>query len=114
MEFAKLRDEIRGAFETNEDITIVATARLPYLTAIISEGLRLCPPTPTMLPRLVPRDGAMVCGNWLPGGVGLLSALIIHDTDKAQRRYPWGSRNGQRSVQSRTLAVLMPLYQSVG
>ncbi|MCJ1280128.1 hypothetical protein MMC21_007955 [Puttea exsequens] len=70
-QFAKLRDEIRGAFKNNEDITIISAARLTYLTAVINEGLRLCPPTPTMLPRLVPKGGASVCGKWLPGGTSV-------------------------------------------
>ena len=65
----KLKDEIRDTFKQNEDITINSTAKLTYLTAVINEGLRLCPPAPTMLPRLVPEGGAQVCGHWLPGGV---------------------------------------------
>ena len=71
-QYEKLRTEIRAAFKRNEDITIDGTAKLQYLTAVIHEGLRLCPPTPTMLPRLVPKGGASICGEWLPGGVSLL------------------------------------------
>ena len=93
--FAKLREEIRKAFRRNEDITISSTAKLDYLTAVINEGLRLCPPTPTMLPRLVPKGGANVCGRWLPEGVSghvqSPSAIIklTHDG-----RLPWAYHSG--------------------
>ena len=70
--YVKLTKEIRGAFTHNEEITIDNTAKLTYLAAVITESLRLCPPTPTMLPRLVPPGGAQVCGEWLPAGVSSL------------------------------------------
>jgi cytochrome P450 len=72
-----LVDEIHGTFSTSNDINITSTRDLPYLTACINEGLRLCNPVPAGLPRCVPSTGATVCGHWLPGHVGLsLSALI--------------------------------------
>lgn len=41
---------------------------LPYLDAVVKEGLRLFPPIPMSLPRYVPRDGRQICGYNLPGG----------------------------------------------
>jgi cytochrome P450 len=70
-QFRKLREEIRGEFGSSEEITFAATAKLTYLNAVINEGLRLCPPTPTMLPRLAPKGGAKVCGYWIPEGVSI-------------------------------------------
>lgn len=61
--------EIRDQFSSRDEITLDALRDLPYLNAVISEGLRLCPPIPWMLPRLVPPGGETVCGVWLPGGV---------------------------------------------
>ena len=66
---AKLRKVVREAFKSDKDITIQATEKLEYLTAVITEGLRLCPPAPTMLPRITPKGGAKVCGHWVPQGV---------------------------------------------
>jgi cytochrome P450 len=43
--------------------------RLPYLTAVIFEGLRLGNPLPNGVPRVVPPQGAWICGQWVPGGV---------------------------------------------
>ena len=61
--------EIRGAFETEQDINMDSVRELPYLGAVIFEGLRLCNPLPVSLPRLVPPGGDTVCGQWLPGKV---------------------------------------------
>jgi len=66
---ATLLNEIRGNFHSFDDITLDAIRKLPYLNAVISEGLRLCPPIPWVLPRKVPPSGDTVCGVWLPGGV---------------------------------------------
>lgn len=74
--FQKLKIEIRSAFNDISEINLESSARLDYLTAVIREALRLAPPTPTMLPRVVPSDGAQVCGEWLPGGVRNLSSTF--------------------------------------
>ncbi|RDW63132.1 cytochrome P450 [Aspergillus mulundensis] len=65
----QLENEIRGAFSSTEDITLEAVRNLPFLNAVIHEGLRLCPPLPWVLPRIVPEGGSVVCGTWLPAGV---------------------------------------------
>ncbi|MCJ1392220.1 hypothetical protein MMC18_005087 [Xylographa bjoerkii] len=63
----ELTIEIRSSFKRDSDITLDHVTRLPFLNAVIEEGLRLCPPVPSILPRLVPPEGAYVCGYWLPG-----------------------------------------------
>lgn len=40
--------------------------QLPYLDAVVCEGLRCFPPIPMSLPRYVPEGGRMVDGHWLP------------------------------------------------
>jgi cytochrome P450 len=72
-----LVSEIRERFHLYEDISLDAIRVLPYLNAVISEGLRLCPPIPWILPRQVPAAGDIVCGVWLPGGVSLRSYLAV-------------------------------------
>lgn len=61
--------EIRETFHKPDEVTIDAVRNLPYLNAVLKEGLRLCPPIPWVLPRLVPEGGDVVCGAWLHGGV---------------------------------------------
>jgi cytochrome P450 len=67
----RLKSEIRQRYATPGDITMASVSTLPYLTAVLNEGMRLCPPAPSMRPRSVPRGGAVVCEQWLPEGVGL-------------------------------------------
>jgi hypothetical protein len=74
--------EVRDSFETVEDITLVRVEeRCRYLTAVIAEGLRLCPPVPWILPRVVPPGGDYVCGVWLPGGV----SFFFHSSGQINR-----------------------------
>ena len=62
----KLTSEIRTAFVSSSDITGDSTAHLPYLHAVIEEGLRIFPPVAFGLPRVSP--GANVDGSYVPEG----------------------------------------------
>lgn len=74
---AVLVQEIRGRFHTEQEISLDALRQLPYLNAVINEGLRLCPPVPWILPRRVPSSGGKVAGIWLPSDVHDTQALDI-------------------------------------
>lgn len=65
----KLSEEIRRSFQDTSEINAKSVKELPYLSAVIEEGLRLCPPVPLGMPRVVPAEGAEISGQWLPGGV---------------------------------------------
>jgi aspirochlorine biosynthesis cytochrome P450 monooxygenase len=65
----RLRDEIRGAFGSPDDISIKATSNLPYLKATVDEGLRIFPIASYISPRITPKGGHMIAGNFIPGGV---------------------------------------------
>lgn len=68
--FKRLQQEIRSSFNSAEEITISATAGLPYLHAVILEALRLHPPQALATPpREVDRPDAVVCGQLIPMGV---------------------------------------------
>lgn len=41
---------------------------MPFLDAIVKEGLRLFPPIPMSLPRYVPPEGSVISGFKIPGG----------------------------------------------
>ncbi|TQN67917.1 Multicopper oxidase aurL2 [Colletotrichum shisoi] len=53
----KLTQEIRNAFQIETEVTMASTAELKYLKAVIEEGLRIYPPSPSTLPRFVPGTG---------------------------------------------------------
>ena len=69
----KLNSEIRHAFRHRSEVNAISVKELTYLSAVIEEGLRLCPPVPLGMPRVVPTEGAEVSGQWLPGGVSSIN-----------------------------------------
>lgn len=77
----QLQKEVLSAFTSYDEISGDATARLPYLHAVIEETLRLYPPVAFGLPRVSP--GAMVSGHYVPDGT-LVSTQI------------WGSHHDPR------------------
>ena len=62
----KLTREIRSHFSTEESIAGTSVSALPYLNAVLNEGLRLCPTIPDGMRRSVPEGGASVAGCYLP------------------------------------------------
>ncbi|KAL8961719.1 MAG: hypothetical protein Q9193_001767 [Seirophora villosa] len=67
--YDRLKKEIRGAFNSMDEITMAASAKLPYLHAVINEALRLHPVAAVAAPRLVDRPGVVVSGHEIPVGV---------------------------------------------
>lgn len=61
-----LVQEIRSAFDQEKEIDSASLSQLPYLGAVLHEGLRLCPTIPDGMRRVVPKGGAMIAGEFLP------------------------------------------------
>ncbi|KAI1865877.1 uncharacterized protein JN550_008135 [Neoarthrinium moseri] len=78
---AKLTSEVRSKFATASEITGQSTTPLPYLNAVIEEGLRIFPPVPTGPERIVPSGGANVSGYHVPGGTTVATHQYVtaHD-----------------------------------
>ena len=123
-----LTNEVRKAFNSEDNINLEALGKLPYLNAVINEGLRLCPPVPTILPRLVPKSGDTACGLWLPGMVSIdsfpsfelvffrhshLSSQTANITLSSRRRL-FPSLFGQSTTIPITSTSLPPSAQSGG
>ncbi|OKL57586.1 hypothetical protein UA08_07275 [Talaromyces atroroseus] len=64
----KLKTEVRDAFKSEEKITLESCNRLAYPRAVLTESLRMYPPVPIGLPRIIDAQGEVVAGDWLPGG----------------------------------------------
>ncbi|EAA63249.1 hypothetical protein AN3281.2 [Aspergillus nidulans FGSC A4] len=77
--YQKLKAEIRGQFNTYEEITCATAQNLPYLQAVISEGLRIYPPGSQGFPRISP--GASIDGIWIPAGAEVYTSAwtVTHD-----------------------------------
>ncbi|KAL1871880.1 hypothetical protein Daus18300_004513 [Diaporthe australafricana] len=76
-----LREEIRGAFKTYEDITPSTTAHLLYLKACLDETNRILVTNTTGLPRYSP--GAVVDGNYIPKGRWLPASHLLYEAEFA-------------------------------
>ena len=96
----KLSNEVRTAHKSADEITFGSLQTLPYLSAVIEEGLRMAPPFPAGLPRCVPEGGDTVCGEWLPGGVSILPTpqLYSHKLTHSGDRHMYKSTHGLFSV----------------
>jgi hypothetical protein len=66
---AKVTEEVRKAFKSPSAINHATTMPLRYLDAVCREAMRMYPPLPFALPRLVPDGGDVIDGKWVPGGV---------------------------------------------
>lgn len=76
---AELRAELRGPAGREG-----AWDRLPYLDAVVTEGLRCFPAIPMSLPRYVPAGGRTIEGYFVPGHTIVSSqAYSMHRTDGA-------------------------------
>ncbi|KAM0697135.1 hypothetical protein Q7P36_003206 [Cladosporium allicinum] len=84
-----LQREIRSAFTSLDDMTLESLARQKYLMAVLQEGLRMYPPVPTTLPRVVRAGGAEICGEWVPEGttVGVHHLSTYRDPEYFKKPY---------------------------
>jgi len=64
----RVTQEVRTAFKSVDEIDINSVNKLPYMLAVLNETLRLYPPVTSNLPRVVPRGGAKVVGEYIPEG----------------------------------------------
>ncbi|KAJ5835982.1 cytochrome protein [Penicillium robsamsonii] len=69
--YQKLVSEIRSRFQSSSEITFASVATLPYLDAVLQESLRMYPPAPLGMPRVVPEGGATIVGKFVPGKIAV-------------------------------------------
>ncbi|GME23362.1 putative cytochrome p450 monooxygenase protein [Neofusicoccum parvum] len=62
----KLTEEVRSTFKSEDEISINSVGHLKYMLACLDEALRMYPPTPSGLPRVVPQGGVNIVGNFVP------------------------------------------------
>lgn len=76
--YQKLQDEITAGIREgriSSPITNEEAKRLPYLQAVINEGLRMVPPAITGFPKKVPAGGDTLCGEFVPEGTDIFVNL---------------------------------------
>jgi cytochrome P450 len=78
--YRKLKEELLTAWpDLNNQLTLLELEKLPYLTAVLKESLRISPGVASPLPRVVPAEGATICGTYVPGGTVVeMSSYFVH------------------------------------
>ena len=89
----KLQQEIQSHFKSYDTIASASALQLPYLQAVINEGLRIYPPASQGLPRISP--GAFVDGVWIPAEVRHQQLQVIYWKTKLRFRRSCISVAGQ-------------------
>ena len=78
----RLVQEIRTAHKSPDKITMESTQQLKYLQAVLKEGLRMYPPVPTALPRIIPKGGVVIEGEFIPEGTVVgVHQMAIHRSE---------------------------------
>ncbi|KAI0106434.1 cytochrome P450 [Nemania sp. FL0031] len=90
-----LKDEIRGAFDSNDQIDFDSLSKMPYLNACLEEGLRMYPPVPSAFPRVIPKGGNSIMGKRIPPG----TSVSVHAT--ASYRDPNNFRDPDKFIPER-------------
>lgn len=84
--YNRLKQEIKEALSdgrvTHQPIRIEEAKRLPYLQAVIYEGMRMRAPAPGLYPKAVPAGGDTICGKFVPEGtaIGMNTSAMLADT----------------------------------
>jgi cytochrome P450 len=84
--YQRLQSEIDSATangKISSPITDAEAKKLPYLQAVIKEGLRITPPATGLFPKTVPEGGDVLNGIFVPGGTQIgTSSYGIHHSKK--------------------------------
>ena len=65
----KVAEEVRTKFNSEDEITLTSVTRLTYMLACLNEAMRVYPPVPFGMPRIVPKGGVQVDGEFIPEDV---------------------------------------------
>ncbi|KAL4922538.1 cytochrome P450 [Aspergillus aurantiobrunneus] len=87
-----LQEEVRSAFASYDEINGQSTSSLKYLHAVCLEALRIFPPLALGLPRVVPDDGEMIDGHFVPGKTIVSTNPLAASLDPANFDEPWAFR----------------------
>jgi len=81
---SRLTREVRSAFAKEEEIDLISVGKLSYMLACLDEALRMYPPVPTGLPRVVPSGGSLIAGRFVPEKVRHTQSIrgIVFRRDK--------------------------------
>ncbi|KAJ0365207.1 hypothetical protein COL26b_012198 [Colletotrichum chrysophilum] len=84
---AKLNDEVRSAFESEDQIDMLSVQNLTYMSAVLDESMRLYPPVPSSSPRMAGEGGDDILGEFVPQGttIDVWQWAVYHNPDHFAR-----------------------------
>ncbi|KAM3549100.1 hypothetical protein MY1884_008890 [Beauveria asiatica] len=85
--YQKLAQEIQSEFAVDSDMVSDRVARLPYLSAVMQESLRIHCPSPSSTGRFVPAGGETIDGRLVPANttVGVHQHAAYHSASNFHR-----------------------------
>lgn len=83
--YKTLVKEIRLSFSSEDEITLVSVNSLTYMLAVLDESLRVYPPVPDTLPRIVPAGGEIIDDRYVPAG----TTVGVHQTSAHRLASNW-------------------------
>ncbi|KAF2719460.1 putative P450 monooxygenase [Polychaeton citri CBS 116435] len=84
----KLELEVRNHFTYYQDIKLSELSKMPYLLAVLNEGLRYYPPVPTGFERTVGPGGEVISGYFIPETTGVCVSSFPSHHSKRNFRDP--------------------------
>ncbi|KAF7859461.1 uncharacterized protein EAF02_010909 [Botrytis sinoallii] len=123
---SKLLDELTAnGITSQETFDCSRVQRLPYLTAVIKESMRVHTLVPGFLPRIVPDGGVVIDGHFIPAGTAITQTLLslhhnasifpspekfdperwVRDEEKVLEKYFAPFSKGSRGCLGKNLAI---------
>lgn len=80
---AKINEEVRSTFQSEDQIDMLSVQNLKYLSAVLDESLRLYPPVPSSSPRMIGEGGDKIIGEFIPEGttMDVWQWAVYHNPD---------------------------------
>ncbi|KAF0318388.1 trichothecene c-15 hydroxylase [Colletotrichum asianum] len=84
---AKLKNEVRSAFESEDQIDMLSVQNLTYMSAVLDESMRLYPPVPSSSPHMAGEGGDDILGEFVPQGttIDVWQWAVYHNPDHFAR-----------------------------
>ncbi|KAK1955894.1 cytochrome P450 [Colletotrichum sublineola] len=80
---AKLVEEVRSSFSSEQEINIASVQKLRYLQAVLNESMRLYPVLPLGYTRIIKPGGDYICERYVPEGTRVIvSQWPMYRNDK--------------------------------
>jgi cytochrome P450 len=67
----KLVAELLTTYKSRNEVNMTTLAILPYSNAVLEERLRSYPPSAFNQAKIVPKEGTVICGLYVPPGIAV-------------------------------------------